>query len=1264
MVTLLKTDFKKEKSRNIDREIALEKRIKQLDNIVFKRDQSAQTVHMLTKPQFFYDHTAKQAIGFKNPFYLKKAQQLEPKLYDGNVIEKTSAIMIPDSEETLMLAEDSRSKMFLKQKDHIRLENKVNITPVDYDVLNQLSQDFEKRFVSQTELFAEQSFWSQNSVNSFNPTPSNRPTIVEVPKELPKSAWVSKLVAENEHLKQIYKQIYDSIKSTRIRSKEQCDDLINQVNLKFVEIADLNASLQEKVWVITALKDASRKLKGKALADDVVTSHSLAPKMLNVDVEPLNPRLLNNRSAHSDYLKHTQEEAARVKSSTRASGSQHSGNTKKAKIQRPPSSILKNKVEAHHRIIKTSLKNKNRTVEPKGTASVQHSTLNVNSELICVKCNGCMLSDNHDLCVLNVVTACVKSKSVKKFKEKSLETNRKSVHKYWIHLETYWSDLQYSRNACPLTRITTTTELPSRKSIAVETDTPKPVVTLVYSRKPRKSKSTDLVSKSKVVQIVLWYLDSDCSKHMTGDRSQFTNFVNKFLEGFGHNLFSVGQFCDSDLEVAFRQHICFIRNLDGVDLLTGSQRNNLYTLSLGDMMASSPICLLSKASKTNSWLWHRRLSHLNFGSINHLARQGLVRGLPELKFEKNHLCFACAMGKSMKKPYKPKSEDTNQEILYLLHMDLCGPMRVASINGKKLASIMKHLLLALHSKMVSLKDVMKQLLPYVIPNIVPSQVQPKADIGIFIGYAPTKKAFWIYNRRTRQIIKTIHVDFDELTAMASEQSSSGPAFYVMTPAIISSRLVPNPHSSTPFVPPSRTDWDMLFQPVFDELLTPPPSVDHPAPEVITLIAKVVAPEPAASTCSPSSTTVDQDAQSPSNSQTTPKTQSYIILNDVEDDNHDLDVAYINHDPFFGIPIPEIPSDQSLSTDIIHIIVHLDHQISEHNSKWIKDYPLENIIGQLARPVSIRLQLHEQALFCYYDAFLTSVKPKMYKDALTQSCWMEAMQEELNEFKRLGILKNKARDYKNFLVYAAHMNMVVYQMDVKTAFLNGNLWEEVYVSQPNGFVDPDNPNHMYKLKKSLYGLKQALRMWYDMLSSFLISQDFSKGLVDPTLFIRRDGKELLLVQIYVDHIIFAASTPELCDLFAKIMCLKFKMSMMVDTPMVEKSKLDRDKEGKTVDPSHYRGMIGTHLYLTASRPDLQFAICMCARSKHINIRYYFIKEHVENGVNELYFVNTKYQLVDIFTKALGRERIEFLINKLEMRSFTSESLKQLTDEVEE
>nr|GFA77580.1 retrovirus-related Pol polyprotein from transposon TNT 1-94 [Tanacetum cinerariifolium] len=410
-------------------------------------------------------------------------------------------------------------------------------------------------------------------------------------------------------------------------------------------------------------------------------------------------------------------------------------------------------------------------------------------------------------------------------------------------------------------------------------------------------------------------------------------------------------------------------------------------------------------------------------------------------------------------------------------------------------------------------------------------------------------------KRTRRIVETIHIDFDELTAMASEQSSLGPALNEMTPAAISLGLMQKPSSSTPYVPPSRNDWDLLFQLMFDELLNPPPGVDHQAPEVIAPIADVIPPVQADSTCSPSSTTVDQDAPSPSKSHTIAETQSSVIPQDVEEDNIDMEVAHMRNDPLFGVLISKVTSAQSLSMTAF-----------------------------------LNGNLKEEVYVSQPDGFV--------------------VQEELNEFERL---ENKARlvargyrqeegiDFEEsfapvsrleairiFLAYAAHKNMVFYQMDVKTMFFNGNLREEVYVSQPDGFVDQDNPNHVYKLKKALYGLKQASRGWYEMLSSFLISQDFSKGSVDPTLFIRRNGNDLLLVQIYVDDIIFAASTPELCDLFANLMCSK------LDTSMVEKSKLDEDKEGKAVNPSHYCGMIGTLLYLTASRPDLQIAICMCAR----------------------------------------------------------------------
>ncbi|GKE94676.1 hypothetical protein Tco_1579531, partial [Tanacetum coccineum] len=231
--------------------------------------------------------------------------------------------------------------------------------------------------------------------------------------------------------------------------------------------------------------------------------------------------------------------------------------------------------------------------------------------------------------------------------------------------------------------------------------------------------------------------------------------------------------------------------------------------------------------------------------------------------------------------------------------------------------------------------------------------------------------------------------------MASEQSNSGPGLQCMTPATLSSGLIPNPPPLAPFVPPSRYEWDLVFQPVFDEFFSPPASV-------ASLVLVEEAPAPVESTGLPSSTTVDQDAPSPSTSQTTQQSQSQTIHLGAKEESHDLKVAHMSNDPYFGIPIPETISEESSSSDVIPTNVHSDAPISEYLSKWTKDHPLQNIIGDPSRPVSTRLQLQEQALFCYYDAFLTSVKPKTYKDALTQSCWIETIQEELHEFEHLEV----------------------------------------------------------------------------------------------------------------------------------------------------------------------------------------------------------------------------------------------------------------------
>nr|GEX47876.1 retrovirus-related Pol polyprotein from transposon TNT 1-94 [Tanacetum cinerariifolium] len=475
------------------------------------------------------------------------------------VIQKTNAIVIRDSEETLVLEEESRSKMLKKQKDQTMSEKKVNTKP--YAALNQLSQDFKIRFVPQTELSVEQVFWSQNFINSEEPNLSTRPTQVEVPKELLKVSMVnSSLKKLKYHLasfdvfevQNVFNQMEQDVKQHRVELnifQDKIKEVLNE-NERLLEQAirkDI-VNIVEKVLVITALKDTLRKLKGKAVVDEAVTLYPIDPELLKIDVAPLAPKLRNNRTVHYDYLKHNQEETANLR------------------------------------------------------------------ELV----------ENERL--LNPLNA----------------------------------SLDYALgNACPLTRITTTAKVPLRKPIPLESNTSKPVVTLVYSRKPKESRNNVPVSKSKLnkslsadkkepnkswgsiisnvpssstVECRLLKLFSGTVKfgndHVAkimgyGDYKIENVTISKvyFVEGLGHNLYSVGQFCDSNLEVAFRQYTCFICNLKGVDLLNGSRGKNLYTLSLGDMMASSYICLLSKASRTKSWLWHRRLSHLNFGAINHLARQ-------------------------------------------------------------------------------------------------------------------------------------------------------------------------------------------------------------------------------------------------------------------------------------------------------------------------------------------------------------------------------------------------------------------------------------------------------------------------------------------------------------------------------------------------------------------------------------------------------------------------------------------------------------------
>ncbi|GJW84191.1 hypothetical protein Tco_0157336 [Tanacetum coccineum] len=426
------------------------------------------------------------------------------------------------------------------------------------------------------------------------------------------------------------------------------------------------------------------------------------------------------------------------------------------------------------------------------------------------------------------------------------------------------SELASARDCCYVLdvdiSITSTNEVPLKETIIT------PVITQslalkVYNRKPKASRSVGSSSNAKIIESKTsntkepkqsWgstvsdvpyfslndyrFKNDHIAKIMGHGDYQMGNVTISlvyYMEGLGHNLFSVGQSCDSDLKVAFRKHTCFIRDLDGVDLLKGSRGSN----------------------------------------------------------------FA-----------------------------LCYPTKDDEDLGK---------------------------------------LKPKVDIGIF------------------------------LTTMAFEQFSSRLGPKLLTLGTISLGLVQNIPTSTSYVPPTKNDWEILFQPMFDEYLNPPPCVDPQVPAVI-------APDAAVSTGTPSSTTINQDAPSTITSQTNQETPTPVIPHGVEEADHDIEVAHMDNDPYVDFPIPEPSSKESSTQIVIPNNVYSINQPPEHINKWTKDHLIDNVIGDPSRPVFTRHQLQDEALFCYFDAFLFFIEPKSYKEALTKSCWIESMQEELNEFKHLKV----------------------------------------------------------------------------------------------------------------------------------------------------------------------------------------------------------------------------------------------------------------------
>nr|GEX78445.1 retrovirus-related Pol polyprotein from transposon TNT 1-94 [Tanacetum cinerariifolium] len=551
---------------------------------------------------------------------------------------------------------------------------------------------------------------------------------------------------------------------------------------------------------------------------------------------------------------------------------------------------------------------------------------------------------------------------------------------------------------------------------------------------------------------------------------------------------------------------CFIHDLKGNDLLTGSRVTDLYSINLQDTNYPNPICLMAKATSSQAWLWHRRLSHLNFDTINLLSKNDIVVGLPKLKFVKDNLCSSCELGKAKRKSFHSNLTPSSKRRLQLLHMDLCGPMRVASINGKRYV-------------LVIVDDYSRYTWTH------------------FLRVVRTDKGTEFLNQILHAYFAAEGIKHQTSVVRTPEQNG-----------VVKRR-------NRTLVEAARTMLSATKVPLFfwaEAIATACFTQNH-------------------------SLVIPRHKKTP-----------YHIINDQKPS-----VKFFH---IFGFVVSKY-SAVTTTDDSIQRQQQQTTPLNNHTTPAPTYHPLEQVIGNPSQSVRTRRQLESDGKMCMFVLTVSRTEPKNIKQAMADSAWIESMQEELYQFDRLDVwelvdrplctnvinlkwlwknkrdeentvIRNKSRlvakgyaqkegvDFEEsfapvarleavrlFMAYATHKSFTIYQMDVKTAFLYGPLKEEVYVNQPDGFVDPYHPDKVYRLKKALYGLKQAPRAWYDELFKFLLSKGITKGSIDLTLFITKHRGDILLVQIYVDDIIFGSTNPNLSKQFEKLMHIKFEMSMM-------------------------------------------------------------------------------------------------------------------------
>ncbi|KAM6597070.1 hypothetical protein CsatA_007594 [Cannabis sativa] len=723
----------------------------------------------------------------------------------------------------------------------------------------------------------------------------------------------------------------------------------------------------------------------------------------------------------------------------------------------------------------------------------------------------------------------------------------------------------------------------------------------------------------------LWFLDSGCSKHMTGDPSRFSSFKSKesgfvtfgdnskgkilgigdignvyspciknvlLVDNLKHNLLSISQLCDIGFRVVFESSKCSIENVSTNEVIfLGVRKDNVYVIDV-DSFDSKNKCLT--VMNDNSWLWHRRLGHASMDSISKLVRKDLVIGLPSIPFVKDKLCDACQFGKQIKTSFHSKKEISTTRPLQLLHIDLFGPSRIASLGGKYYAFVIVDdfsrftwvIFLTLKS------DVLENFVKF-CKNVQNEKGYSITSVRSDHGGEFDNDALELFcddhgfnhnfsAPRTPQqngVVERKNRTIQEM-AMSMLNEISLPKYFwaeaVNTSCYILNRVFIRPNmNKTPYELWKGRKPNIGYFKVFGckcYILNTKDNLGKFDAKSDVGIFIGYSTHSKAYRIYNKRTNVVEESIHVAFDETNPPT-SKSLDDDVVglgDEVQNLEIGETSNAPSQTPkeepPVEKVNESQGMNSNL------------PHEWKFKSAHPIDQILGD---PSQARLE-----------------------------------------------------SIRMLLAFACHKNFILYQMDVKSAFLNGYIMEEVYVSQPPGFQNHKYPNHVYKLKKALYGLKQAPRAWYERLSTFLISNGFSMGKADNTLFIKRKSKDIIIVQIYVDDIIFGATNDALCEEFSKCMHSEFEMSMMgelnfflglqikqqkdgifigqtkyikdllqkfdlanaksMNTPMSTSIKMDKDESGKNVDITKYRGMIGSLLYLTASRPDILFSVGLCAR----------------------------------------------------------------------